>query len=142
MDAIHRLNFSSPCAVPSIIPRWAKFAVNGAAQSGDKALTTASGELKWMSGFSLTATFEGEFAGKASPDICGEVGAMTMAWNQDSQRKGYPRRTAASESSRKTISADALLVAAILLSALILLATFLPAGKAEPAGKSLTVRLS
>lgn len=42
------------------------FTVNGAAQSADKALTTASAELKWMSGFSLAATFEGEFAGNVS----------------------------------------------------------------------------
>ena len=41
----------------------AGFTVNGAAQSADKALTTASAEVKWMSGFSLAATFEGEFAG-------------------------------------------------------------------------------
>ncbi len=39
----------------------ASFVVNGAAQSADKALTTASAEVKWMSGFSLAATFEGEF---------------------------------------------------------------------------------
>ena len=51
---------------------------------------------------------------------------MTMAWNQDNKRKGYPRPTAASEAGTKRISADALLVAALLVSALILLATFLP----------------
>lgn len=51
---------------------------------------------------------------------------MTMAWNQDSRRKGYPRLAAASEPGRKRISDDALLVAALLVSALILLATFLP----------------
>ena len=44
----------------------AGFVVNGAAQSADKALTTASAEVKWMSGFSLAATFEGEFAGNVS----------------------------------------------------------------------------
>ena len=44
----------------------AGFTVNGAAQSADKALTTASVELKWISGFSLAATFEGEFAGNVS----------------------------------------------------------------------------
>ena len=51
---------------------------------------------------------------------------MTMAWNQDNKRKGYPRPTAASEPGRKGISAETLLVAAILVSAMILLATFLP----------------
>jgi uncharacterized protein with beta-barrel porin domain len=40
----------------------ASFVVNGAAQSADKALTTASAELKWRSGVSLAATFEGEFS--------------------------------------------------------------------------------
>jgi hypothetical protein len=40
--------------------------VNGAAQSADKALTTASAEVKWRNGFSLAGTFEGEFSGNSS----------------------------------------------------------------------------
>lgn len=44
----------------------ASFVVNGAAQSPDKALTTASAEVKWRTGFSLAATFEGEFSGNSS----------------------------------------------------------------------------
>jgi autotransporter-associated beta strand protein len=40
----------------------ASFVVNGAAQAHDSALTTASAELKWMNGFSLAASFEGEFS--------------------------------------------------------------------------------
>ena len=40
----------------------ASFVVNGAAQSSDKALTTASAEVKWRNGFSLSGTVEGEFA--------------------------------------------------------------------------------
>jgi fibronectin-binding autotransporter adhesin len=44
----------------------ASFVVNGAAQSPDKALTTASAEVKWRSGVSLAATFEGEFSGNSS----------------------------------------------------------------------------
>jgi uncharacterized protein with beta-barrel porin domain len=40
----------------------ASFVVNGAAQAHDSALTTASAELKWLNGFSLAATFEGEFS--------------------------------------------------------------------------------
>jgi uncharacterized protein with beta-barrel porin domain len=44
----------------------AAFVVNGAAQSADKALTTASAEVKWRSGFSLAATFDGEFSGNSS----------------------------------------------------------------------------
>jgi outer membrane autotransporter protein len=40
----------------------ASFTVNGAQQSSDAALTTASAEVKWRSGFSLAAIFEGEFS--------------------------------------------------------------------------------
>ena len=40
----------------------ASFVVNGAAQASDRALTTAAAEIKWLNGFSLGATFEGEFS--------------------------------------------------------------------------------
>jgi uncharacterized protein with beta-barrel porin domain len=40
----------------------ASFVVGGAAQSHDKALTTASAEMKWLNGWSAAATFEGEFS--------------------------------------------------------------------------------
>jgi len=40
----------------------ASFVVNGAAQPHDSALTTAAAELRWMNGWSVAATFEGEFA--------------------------------------------------------------------------------
>jgi uncharacterized protein with beta-barrel porin domain len=40
----------------------ASFVVNGAAQARDAALTTASAEVKWLNGFSLAGTFEGEFS--------------------------------------------------------------------------------
>ena len=40
----------------------ASFTVNGASQSSDAALTTASAEMKWRSGWSAAATFEGEFS--------------------------------------------------------------------------------
>ena len=40
----------------------ASFVVNGAAQAHDAALTTASAEVKWLNGFSVAATFEGEFS--------------------------------------------------------------------------------
>jgi autotransporter-associated beta strand protein len=40
----------------------ASFVVNGAAQASDSALTTAAAEIKWLNGFSLAATFEGEFS--------------------------------------------------------------------------------
>ncbi|WP_246791414.1 autotransporter outer membrane beta-barrel domain-containing protein [Bradyrhizobium commune] len=38
------------------------FVVNGAAQSRDSALTTASVQMNWMNGWSASATFEGEFS--------------------------------------------------------------------------------
>jgi uncharacterized protein with beta-barrel porin domain len=44
----------------------ASFVVNGAVQSPDKALTTATAEVKWRSGVSLAATFEGEFSNNSS----------------------------------------------------------------------------
>jgi uncharacterized protein with beta-barrel porin domain len=40
----------------------ASFVVNGAVQPHDSALTTASAEVRWTSGWSAAATFEGEFA--------------------------------------------------------------------------------
>ena len=40
----------------------ASFVVNGAAAAHDAALTTASAEMKFISGISLAATFEGEFS--------------------------------------------------------------------------------
>ena len=40
----------------------ASFVVNGARQASDSALTTASAEVKWLNGWSMAATFEGEFS--------------------------------------------------------------------------------
>jgi uncharacterized protein with beta-barrel porin domain len=40
----------------------ASFVVNGAAQARDAVLTTASAEMKWTNGWSMAATFEGEFS--------------------------------------------------------------------------------
>jgi uncharacterized protein with beta-barrel porin domain len=40
----------------------ASFVVNGAAQASDSALTTACAEMKWRNGWSVAATFEGEFS--------------------------------------------------------------------------------
>jgi outer membrane autotransporter protein len=39
------------------------FVVNGAAQAQDGALVTASTEARWLNGFSVAASFEGEFSG-------------------------------------------------------------------------------
>lgn len=40
----------------------ASFVVNGAGQASEAALVTGSAEMKWLNGFSLAATFEGEFS--------------------------------------------------------------------------------
>lgn len=40
----------------------ASFVVNGASQAPDALLTTASAEMKWMNGWSVATTFEGEFS--------------------------------------------------------------------------------
>jgi uncharacterized protein with beta-barrel porin domain len=42
------------------------FVVNGARPDADSALVSASAEMKWLNGFSLAATFEGEFSGNVS----------------------------------------------------------------------------
>jgi T5SS/PEP-CTERM-associated repeat protein len=56
----------------------ASFVVNGAAQASDSALTTASAELKWRNGFSLAATFEGEFS-NVTTSYAGK-GVVRYAW--------------------------------------------------------------
>jgi uncharacterized protein with beta-barrel porin domain len=38
------------------------FVVNSAALAPDAALTTASAEVSWLNGWSVAATFEGEFS--------------------------------------------------------------------------------
>ena len=42
------------------------FVVNGARPDPDGALVSAGAEMKWLSGFSLAATFEGEFSGNVT----------------------------------------------------------------------------
>ncbi|MDP1866474.1 MAG: autotransporter domain-containing protein [Bradyrhizobium sp.] len=44
----------------------ANFVVNGARGNPDAALVSAGAEMKWLSGFSLMATFEGEFSGNVT----------------------------------------------------------------------------
>jgi uncharacterized protein with beta-barrel porin domain len=44
----------------------ASFAVNGARPDADSALVSAGAEMKWLSGFSLAAAFEGEFSGNVT----------------------------------------------------------------------------
>jgi uncharacterized protein with beta-barrel porin domain len=54
------------------------FVVNGAAQASDSALTTVSAEMKWMNGWSVAATFEGEFSGVT--DSYAGKGALRYTW--------------------------------------------------------------
>ena len=56
----------------------ASFVVNGAAQAADSALTTASAEMKWTSGWSAAATFEGEFS-DVTRSYAGK-GVVRYAW--------------------------------------------------------------
>lgn len=56
----------------------ASFVVNGAAQARDSVLTTASVERKWWNGWSVAATFEGEFSG-VSRSYAGK-GRLGYAW--------------------------------------------------------------
>jgi autotransporter-associated beta strand protein len=56
----------------------ASFVVNGAAQASDAALVTGSAEMKWLNGFSLAATFEGELSG-VSRSYAGK-GVARYAW--------------------------------------------------------------
>ncbi|MDB5564548.1 MAG: outer rane autotransporter barrel domain protein [Tardiphaga sp.] len=56
----------------------ASFVVNGAAQAHDAALTTASAEMKFISGISLAATFEGEFS-DVTRSYAGK-GVVRYAW--------------------------------------------------------------
>jgi uncharacterized protein with beta-barrel porin domain len=44
----------------------ASFVVNGAAQAADSALTTLSVEMRWMNGWSVAGTFDGEFSNNTS----------------------------------------------------------------------------
>lgn len=44
----------------------ASFVVNGTRPNADSALVSAGAEMKWLNGFSLAATFEGEFSGNVT----------------------------------------------------------------------------
>jgi autotransporter-associated beta strand protein len=56
----------------------ASFVVNGAAPAHDAALVTASAEMKWLNGFSLAGTFEGEFS-NVTMSYAGK-GVVRYAW--------------------------------------------------------------
>ena len=69
--------FGSATATFQALP-GASFTVNGAAQAQDSVLTTASAEMKWLSGWSADATFEGEFS-SVSTSYAGK-GVMRYTW--------------------------------------------------------------
>ena len=54
---------SARCSRPC---RAHAFVVNGARADPDGALVSAGAEMKWINGFSLAATFEGEFSGNTT----------------------------------------------------------------------------
>ncbi len=56
----------------------ASFVVNGATAARDAALTSASAEVSWRNGFSLAATFEGEFS-ETTRSYAGK-GVVRYAW--------------------------------------------------------------
>ena len=56
----------------------ASFVTSGAAQARNSALTSASAEMKWTSGWSIATTFEGEFS-KVTRSYAGK-GAVRYAW--------------------------------------------------------------
>jgi uncharacterized protein with beta-barrel porin domain len=53
-------------ALFTALPGAAAFAVNGARPDADSALVSGSAEVKWLSGFSVAATFDGEFSGNVT----------------------------------------------------------------------------
>ncbi|MBR1211978.1 autotransporter outer membrane beta-barrel domain-containing protein [Bradyrhizobium sp. JYMT SZCCT0180] len=56
----------------------ASFVVNGARQAADAALVTGSAEMKWLNGWSIAGTFEGEFS-KVTESYAGK-GVVRYAW--------------------------------------------------------------
>jgi uncharacterized protein with beta-barrel porin domain len=56
----------------------ASFVVNGARPAPDSALVTGSAEMKWLNGFALAATFEGEFS-NVTTSYAGK-GVVRYAW--------------------------------------------------------------
>jgi autotransporter-associated beta strand protein len=56
----------------------ASFVLNGAVHARDAALVTGSAEMKWLNGFSLAGTFEGEFS-NVTPSYAGKS-VVRYAW--------------------------------------------------------------
>ncbi|WP_349630453.1 autotransporter outer membrane beta-barrel domain-containing protein [Bradyrhizobium iriomotense] len=74
----HDFNPDRTAAASFLVLPDASFAVNGAARARDSALTTTSVEMKWASGWSAAATFEGEFSPQTRA-YAGK-GAVRYAW--------------------------------------------------------------
>ncbi len=73
-------NFDSDHAIGATFQALpgASFVVNGAAQANDSALITASAETKWLNGWSLAGTFEGEFS--SLTNFYAGKGVVRYAW--------------------------------------------------------------
>jgi len=75
--ALHGRTITIPTALFEPLP-GASFVVNGARGDPDAALVSAGGEMKRLSGFSLAATFEGEFS-NVTRSYAGK-GVVRYAW--------------------------------------------------------------
>jgi len=73
-------DFDPDRAVAAIFQKLpgASFVVNGARPDADSALVSAGIERKWLNGFSLAATFEGEFS--ANVNSYSGKGIVRYAW--------------------------------------------------------------
>ncbi|HEX9215061.1 MAG TPA: autotransporter domain-containing protein [Bradyrhizobium sp.] len=74
----HDFNPDRSIAATFLALPGASFVVNGAAQARESALTSASLEMKWLSGWSTAATFEGEFS-NVTRSYAGK-GSVRYAW--------------------------------------------------------------
>ncbi|HEV2571794.1 MAG TPA: autotransporter domain-containing protein [Beijerinckiaceae bacterium] len=62
----HNYNPNSSLSASFLNLPASSFVVNGAAQARNAALVSAGAEMKWQSGWSIAATFEGEFSGRSN----------------------------------------------------------------------------
>jgi outer membrane autotransporter protein len=73
-------NFKTDRSVSAIFQALpaSSFVVNGAAQSDDSELVSAGAEAKWLNGFSVAVSFEGEFS--AVTDSYAGKGVVRYQW--------------------------------------------------------------
>ncbi|MBN9081544.1 MAG: autotransporter domain-containing protein, partial [Rhizobiales bacterium] len=62
----HNYNPNSSLSASFLNLPASSFVVNGAAPSRNAALVSAGAEMKWQNGWSIAATFEGEFSGRSN----------------------------------------------------------------------------